>query len=132
MVKGVEKKSDAFLTHLDFAIQPSPVIALEQSKHEIVRMDEKVRIMFDDLKNIIQNPGNSKEAQKAVFEREDILDNVQKEIIYLGLLKQVMNYLTKRKYDITLNDILSDYLKDEICYDLKKYKEFILARYFVS
>jgi phosphate:Na+ symporter len=58
----------------------SSFAALEQSKHEISRMDDKVRSMFDNLKTAIQKPDTSEKEVKYIFEREDILDNVQKEI----------------------------------------------------
>jgi len=73
-------KEGAYLTHLDFHMFDSSFAALEQSKFEIGRMDDKVRIMFDNLKTTIQNPDSSEDETKDIFDREDILDHVQKEI----------------------------------------------------
>jgi len=78
--KKKEKKERQYLTHLDFPLFDSSFAAVEQSKHEIGRMDEKVRLMFDNLKFAIEKPGESADAVEEVFEREDILDHVQKEI----------------------------------------------------
>jgi superfamily II DNA or RNA helicase len=48
--------------------------------------------------------------------------NSRKEIIYVGLIRQVMSYLVKRSYDIEIGDKLKSYLADEIDYDLSKYQ----------
>ncbi len=75
-----EKENDNYYTHLDFTIHDSPYVALEQSKHEITRMDEKVKQMMDNLNDCVNNPETSEKQEKELFERENILDHVQKEI----------------------------------------------------
>ncbi len=78
--KKKELKDRKYLTHLDFHMFESSFAAVEQSKHEIDRMDDKVRLMFDNLKQTIENPDSSDDIANEIFEREDILDHVQKEI----------------------------------------------------
>lgn len=78
--KKKETKDRKYLTHLDFHMFDSTFAAVEQSKHEISRMDDKVRLMFDNLKQVLENPDSSDDAVNDIFEREDILDHVQKEI----------------------------------------------------
>ncbi len=82
---GHDKKrpETGFLTHLDFQIGHSPVAAIEQSRHEIIRLDKRGKEMMDNLRAIISNDKNEKNQQnlsKEVFDREEIIDKVQIEI----------------------------------------------------
>jgi phosphate:Na+ symporter len=90
---GVRKTKDTYLTNLDFEAYKSPFSGMERSSHEIERMDIHVKGMFNNLKNIITNPGETDELIKEVFEREDILDHVQKEIttFLTGLLSKSLS-----------------------------------------
>jgi phosphate:Na+ symporter len=74
------EKDEHFYTHLDFGIYDSPIAALEQSRHEIARMDSKVRGMFDELEQVIQSSDGPSDTAKSLFKKEDVLDHVQKEI----------------------------------------------------
>ncbi len=79
--KSSKKTSDRkYLTHLDFHMFDSSFAALEQSKFEIGKMDEKVSLMFSNLKTFIDKPDSSEDVVKEIFDQEDILDHVQIEI----------------------------------------------------
>jgi len=68
------------LTHLDFNLVSSPLIAIEQSGFEITRTDEHVRAMLDDLRTIITDQNENRDLADKTFERERIIDNVQIEV----------------------------------------------------
>ena len=53
LVKDKPMAERAHLTHLDFNLVSSPLIAIEQSGFEITRTDQHVRAMLDDLRIII-------------------------------------------------------------------------------
>ncbi|KAA3613735.1 MAG: Na/Pi cotransporter family protein [Calditrichaeota bacterium] len=69
-----------YLTHLNFHVGTPPLAAIEQSHFEISRMEFRVREMIDNLKIVIKKPNSSDDVVKEIFERENILDHVQKEI----------------------------------------------------
>ncbi len=80
VVKGKEDVKKGFLTRLNFHLHETPHVALEQSKHEIVRMDGHIQNMMKNLKTVTTAPTIDKKLKEEIFEREDILDHVQKEI----------------------------------------------------
>ncbi|TDI91720.1 MAG: Na/Pi cotransporter family protein [Caldithrix sp.] len=83
LVKDKPETKKIFLTHLDFKIGSSPLAAVEQSRFEILRMDKSVKLMMDNLLGVIadnQDSKNSEKLKEDVFEREEMLDQVQIEI----------------------------------------------------
>ncbi|MDG5816659.1 Na/Pi cotransporter family protein [Chitinispirillales bacterium ANBcel5] len=68
------------LTHLDFFLLETPLMGIEQSKKEIGVMGEINRKMIDDLREVISTPEPDQKVVKKIFKREDILDNIQREI----------------------------------------------------
>ncbi len=68
------------LTHLDFSLVSSPLIAIEQSGFEITRTDQHVRAMLDDLRTVITNKKEHRDLVEKIFQRERIIDDVQIEI----------------------------------------------------
>lgn len=83
LVKDKPETKKIFLTHLDFKIGSSPLAAVEQSRFEILRMDKSVKLMMDNLLGVIADKQDSKNSEKLkedVFEREEMLDQVQIEI----------------------------------------------------
>ena len=68
------------LTHLDFNLASSPLIAIEQSGFEITRTDQHVRAMLDDLRTVITEKKEDRDLVDKTFERERIIDDVQIEI----------------------------------------------------
>lgn len=68
------------LTHLDFKNFDSGFAAIEQSKFEVNKMSEHTFDMMDNLGKVLNKDEQSSNIHKELFEREDILDLVQKEI----------------------------------------------------
>lgn len=69
------------LTHLDERMVETPAVAVEQVKEEIVNMSNDVKVMFLDFKDIIvKSQDKDSNEIKNIFEMEDRLDLVQKEI----------------------------------------------------
>jgi phosphate:Na+ symporter len=82
--KQVEK---LYLTHLDFTNFDTGFAAIEQSAHEIQRMSKHTANMSEHLDGVIKKVNGYEELAKSIFEREAILDTVQKEIT--GFLSEV-------------------------------------------
>jgi len=96
-VKDKRESKKRFLTHLDFQIGSSPLAAVEQSRFEILRMDKSVKLMMDNLLGIIadnQDSKNSEKLKEEVFDREEMLDQVQIEIttFLINLLSQPISH----------------------------------------
>ena len=80
LVKDKPKAEKVRLTHLDFSLVSSPLIAIEQSGFEITRTDQHVRAMLDDLRTIVTDKKEHRDLVDKTFERERIIDNVQIEV----------------------------------------------------
>jgi phosphate:Na+ symporter len=80
IVKDKKVMTDKFLTNLDFQMYDSPFAAIEQSSHEIQKMEHKSSLMFTDLKSFIDGSGDTKKLSRNIFRVEDILDKVQTEV----------------------------------------------------
>jgi len=73
-------KETPHLSYLNVRMLDSPAIGIQQSQDEIVRMGESVQKMMVWLRGAlegVENPGRDKE----LFQREEILDVVQKEVV---------------------------------------------------
>ena len=68
------------LTHLDFSLVSSPLIAIEQSGFEIARTDQHVRAMLDDLRIILTDGKTGGDLVEKTLQRERIIDDVQSEV----------------------------------------------------
>ncbi len=68
------------LTLLDIRMLDTPVLVVEQSHREIMRMGENVRQMLEYLREIIHDNKADDNLIKKVFHREEVLDIIQKEI----------------------------------------------------
>ncbi len=69
------------LTKLDKRLQETPVIAIEQSRCEILRMGEVVGSMLVLLRKVLTENGNcKKETINTLFSQEELLDRMQEEI----------------------------------------------------
>jgi len=82
---GAGKKTDRdHFTHLEFKEKATPYTAIERTRQEILRTDKHVKNMLNELKQALTlKKPDKKEREKAikyVFEREEIIDDVQKEI----------------------------------------------------
>ncbi|MBU0678696.1 MAG: Na/Pi cotransporter family protein [Verrucomicrobia bacterium] len=80
-------KETPHLTYLDIRMLDTPNFGLAQSKKELVFMGESIQLMMDKLREVLQQEKPNEELKRKIFHREDILDNVQKEItVFLGQL----------------------------------------------
>lgn len=73
-------KEAQHLTYLDVRMLDTPSIGIVQSQGQINFMGESVSIMMDKLKTCLENEHPDEELERKLFHREEILDNVQKEI----------------------------------------------------
>jgi phosphate:Na+ symporter len=74
------QKESPRLTHLDVRMLDTPMMVIEQSRKEILQMGEYVHRMFEYLNDIINSEETDDALVKKIFHREEILDNIQKEI----------------------------------------------------
>lgn len=87
MVKLLEKivpereVGETRLTALDVRMLETPVVAVEQSQKEIVKMGSKVLEMLDYLRELLVKKECDRRLADMLFKYEDDLDIVQKEIV---------------------------------------------------
>ncbi len=75
------------LTYLDARTVHAPHLAIVHSRRQIVVMAEAVEKMFGWLDTILEHPDTHSELEDKLFRREEILDEMQKEVVlYLGHL----------------------------------------------
>ena len=70
----------AHLTHLDVLMVETPMVAIEQSRKEVLIMADKNRLMLDDMKKVIDQDKPDDAIVKSLFAGEELLDEMQKEI----------------------------------------------------
>ncbi len=81
MVPQRDVKEKPHLTSLDIRMLETPVIAIEQSRVEVLRMADGCNKMMDWLEELMpQNEPDQKLVQK-LFHREEVLDTIQDEIV---------------------------------------------------
>ncbi|MFC1467394.1 Na/Pi cotransporter family protein [Verrucomicrobiota bacterium] len=114
-----EKRIDEskHLTYFDIRMLDTPSLGIVQSQDQIKFMADSVQSMMDQLKNRITIGAEAESAEKKIFRREEVLDNVQKEI-FLFLSQMVGGQVP---HDITMKahkqmreadeyETLSDYI----------------------
>ncbi|MBN2702796.1 MAG: Na/Pi cotransporter family protein [Pontiellaceae bacterium] len=70
------------LIKLDKRLVETPVIAIEQSRREVIRMGEVVGSMMNTLKEIVSGTTeNRKEKIETLFNQEEYLDRMQQELV---------------------------------------------------
>lgn len=74
-------KEAEHLTRLDIRMLDTPLVVLEQSRHEILEMSEGSGKMLDCLREVIDGNGSKAEKTSMLFRREEIFDKVQQEIV---------------------------------------------------
>lgn len=74
-------KEQPHLTHLDVRMLESPVIGIEQSRKEVVRMGELCKTMMADLREILTIDGSLEELVAKTLQREDELDEITHEMV---------------------------------------------------
>lgn len=77
--KSYEEKPK--LTYLDVRLYETPILALQQSYDEIIRMAKGINEMFDWLKTCISVSKREKSTEKNIFHREQEYDQIQKELV---------------------------------------------------
>jgi phosphate:Na+ symporter len=83
--KGVEEISH--LTYLDVRMLDTPALGILQSKKQIEFMGKSIEGMLEQLASVLESETIDDAIEAKIFKREEILDNVQKEIvIFLGEL----------------------------------------------
>lgn len=90
LIPEVEEKIKKY-TQLDIRMVETPTVALEQSKIEIEKMGNRIQEMIKVVENIfIEKLDRGSDKIRYIFEEEDNLDLVQKEIsdIVTGVLKE--------------------------------------------
>lgn len=79
-----EAPSVPHLTHLDIRFLDTPAISIVQSHKQILVMANSNQEMLEKLALMLEGPANAK-LEKEIFDGEQTLDNVQKEImLFLG------------------------------------------------
>lgn len=81
------KKEVHRLEYLDVHNALTPALGVVQSREQIVNMGEATEKMFGYLGSIMNSPGGNDDLEEKLFRREQILDQMQKEVvIFLGKL----------------------------------------------
>ena len=87
MLPDKGKKEIRHLSYLDVRNAHSPALGIVQSKKQILLMGDATEKMFGYLKTIMEHPGGHVELEDKLFRREQILDQMQKEVVlFLGRL----------------------------------------------
>ena len=68
------------LTYLDVRMLDTPSVGIVQSQRQINLMAKSVENMMEQLKTCLESDGIHAKKESQIFQREEILDNVQKEI----------------------------------------------------
>ena len=74
-------KEKPHLTALDIRMLETPVIAIEQSRVEILRMADGCRKMMDWLRQMLSDEKTDSDVATKLFHREEVLDNIQDEVV---------------------------------------------------
>lgn len=101
LVPEKDAKEIGKLTYLDVRMLDTPSLSIVQSAQQINFMGESVITMMDKLKICLESEKLDAELSQKIFKREDILDNVQKEIfVFLSNLVsgQVPHDITKKAH----------------------------------
>ena len=126
-VSPEETEVNGKVTHMDSRILETPVLALDLGKNEIMSLDRDVRDMLTGLREAIgKNMDNTNIRVKGLFEKEEKIDLVQKEMFrYLReLLKKDMidTNVDEARNQLALVDeyeSLSDYVLANVKLHLK-------------
>ena len=99
--RGKEEHLDEIyhIKYLDRRYLDTPEVALVQAKQEIIRMADEAQTMFDEVTRALKIR-NSKKLAK-LKDREDVLDNLQKEIIDFLVKVMQQNIIVEESKEIT-------------------------------
>ncbi len=81
-------REEPHLTMLDDRLINTPVIGIEQSRKELIRMADTVRKMLDQVRRAVSGEQLDEKAVRKIFHKEEVMDIMQKEVtVFLtGLL----------------------------------------------
>ena len=99
--RGKEEYLDEIyhIKYLDRRYLDSPEVALVQAKQEIIRMADEAQTMFDEVTRALKIRNPKKLAKWKA--REDVLDNLQKEIIDFLVKVMQQNIIVEESREIT-------------------------------
>ncbi len=80
LVPEKETKEATHLTYLDVRMLDTPSLGIVQSKGQLNFMADSVEGMMDQLQSCLEDSDSCSKVESNLFRREEILDNVQKEI----------------------------------------------------
>ncbi|MDZ8120160.1 Na/Pi cotransporter family protein [Pontiella agarivorans] len=122
-----DTKEAAHLTYLDVRMLDTPSLGIVQSQGQLNFMADSVEGMMTKLRTCLDN-GTTEKLERKIFEREEILDNVQKEIfLFLSNMvsgqvpMEVTNTANKQMRLADEYESLSDY-STNVLKGLKKLK----------
>lgn len=81
LVKSKQHEEKTSLTHLDVPILEASMLSIEQSRNEILKMGDMTKEMLQTLGEILNGEEKNKEKIKLLFNQEEIMDSMQKEVV---------------------------------------------------
>jgi phosphate:Na+ symporter len=81
LVPGRDHEEKAHLSYLDVRMIETPIIAIQQSYDEIIRMAKSVQKMYSCLRTCLLGAKHNESIEKQIFNREQDLDLIQKEVV---------------------------------------------------
>ncbi|MBN1760393.1 MAG: Na/Pi cotransporter family protein [Chitinispirillaceae bacterium] len=83
LVKSKPFEERTALTHLDVRLFESPMLSIEQSRREILKMGDVTGLMLNTLREIIADgdTNGTREKIQMIFSNEELLDSMQKEVV---------------------------------------------------
>jgi phosphate:Na+ symporter len=109
LVPEKETKEVSHLTYLDVRMLDTPSLGIVQSQGQLNFMAESVDKMIVKLGTILESDEHNQELEQKIFRREEILDNVQKEV-FLFLSSMVSGQVP---HDITAKAQMQMRIADE-------------------
>ncbi len=130
MVPQKAHKEKPHLTSLDIRMLETPVIAVEQSRVEILRMADGCKKMMRWLGKMAQQKNPDPKQVKKLFHREEVLDTIQDEVVVF-LSDMLAANLPHEVIDEGRNQLriadelesISDYITDILKFQLKLHNQ---------
>lgn len=101
-------KEKRLLTHLNFQMYESSFAAIEQSRFEIEKLAIQTQSMFLSLETYLAGGKDKEKAAEKIFEREQMIDDVQKEITEFLTSAKGNNLNQKLNIECTRHLLLAD------------------------
>ena len=121
-----DHKEKPHLTSLDIRMLETPVIAIEQSRVEILRMADGCNKMMQWLGGLSQQADPDPERVQKLFHREEVLDTIQDEVVVFlsdmlasNLPHEVINEGRNQLRIADELESISDYITDILKFQLK-------------